>query len=412
MIYRNITSKIVEALQDTPVILINGARQTGKSTLAQWLSKEKYPAEYLTLDDATVLAAARQSPQDFIANARTPVIIDEIQRAPELFLSIKSAVDRNRQPGQFLLTGSANVMLLPRLAESLAGRMEIVTLWPFSQGELAGVREQFIDLVFAPEWRMPRIEPIDNKSLWERVLRGGYPESVERGTQPRRKAWFGSYVTSILQRDIRDIANIEGLTALPRLLKLLASRTASLLNFSELSRAIGIPQSTLKRYMTLLETTFMYRALPAWSANLSKRLVKSPKIILGDTGLIGYLQDINIQRVTRNPEFSGRLLENFVMMELVKQSTWSETQPGIFYYRTHSGQEVDIVLEDAAGNVVGIEVKASSAVGSGDFKGLRDLEETLDDRFVRGVVLYTGEKAVPFGEKLFAIPVSGIWSGL
>jgi len=409
MIYRNITSKIIEALQDTPVILVNGARQTGKSTLVQWLSKEKYPAQYLTLDNATVLAAAQESPQDFIANLTQPVIIDEIQRAPDLFLAIKAAIDRDRKPGRFLLTGSANIMLLPRLAESLAGRMEIITLWPFSQGELESVNEQFIDSIFATKWDAPKVKPVDTKEIWERVLKGGYPESVNRGTQPRRKAWFGSYVTTILQRDIRDLANIEGLTALPRLLKLLSSRTATMLNFSELSRSIGIPQSTLKRYMTLLETTFLYQALPAWSANLSKRLVKSPKIILSDTGLIGYLQDITSQRIIQNKEFSGRLLENFVAMELMKQITWSDTQPGMYHFRTQGGQEVDIVLEDSTGNIVGIEVKASGSVGGNDFKGLKNLAESLGKRFVRGLVIYSGENIVAFGDTLYAMPISGIW---
>src|SRR3990167_9117395 len=307
MIKRHITARVLEALADTPVVLLNGPRQAGKSTLAQEVAWHKHPARYLTLDDATTLAAARNDPQGFLAGFVGPVVIDEIQRAPELFLAIKTQVDRDRRPGRFLLTGSADVLLLPHLAESLAGRMEILTLWPFSQGEIEKNQEGFIDAVFSPA--IPQQHSRFQRSEWiQKVLRGGFPEVLGRQTESRQAAWFGSYITTILQRDVRDITHIEGLTALPRLFALLAARAASLINFSEISRTSTIPQSTLKRYMTILETTFLLQTLPAWSGNLSKRLVKAPKLVIGDTGLMSYLLGLNEERLLHDSVLAGHVL--------------------------------------------------------------------------------------------------------
>lgn len=336
-------------------------------------------------------------------------MLDEVQRVPELFLAIKAALDRDRRPGRFLLTGSADVLLLPRLSESLVGRMEILTLWPFSQGELEGVREGFVDAVFSD--RLPSLPQrgMGTSELIERVVVGGYPEAVVRSTQARRQAWFSSYVTAILHRDVRDLANIEHLGALPRLLSLLSARITSLLNYSELSRSLGLAQSTLKRYLALLEITFLVQLLPAWSPNLGKRLVKSPKLLLIDTGLAAHLLGLDPKALGSRPELLGPLVENFVAMELKKQIAWSKAQPSMFHLRTGAGQEVDIVLEDASGRVVGIEVKAAATVRPQDFGGLRYLAGLLGDRFLRGIVLYTGDQHVPFGEDLHAVPISSLW---
>jgi|Deesub1362B_J571_1020462.scaffolds.fasta_scaffold01386_3 hypothetical protein len=409
MVYRNVTEVLLSALQDSPVVFLSGARQTGKSTLAKWLTATRYPARYITLDDATVLAAARADPTGFIAGLDGPVVLDEVQRAPELFLAIKAAVDRDRRPGQFLLTGSADVLLLPRLSEFLVGRMEITTLWPFSQGELHGVVEGFVEAVFADDFSPYPHTGNSPMDLIEHVTTGGYPEAVTRADPDRRRAWFNSYVTTILHRDVRDLANIEHLDALPRLLSLLAARATSLLNYAELSRSLGLPQTTLKRYLTLLKTTFLVQFLPAWSANLGKRLVKSPRLLLIDTGLMAHLLGTDLQALKSRPELLGRLLENFAAMELKKQITWSRVRPGIYHFRTGTGQEVDIVLEDASGRVVGIEVKASATVRAQDFKGLRYLADLLGDRFLRGIVLYTGDQHVPFGTNLHALPLSSLW---
>ena len=411
MIKRHLLSHLLEALSDTPVVLLNGPRQSGKSTLAQWVASHEHPARYLTLDDATTLAAAQSDPQGFLAGFERPVVIDEIQRAPELFLAIKAQVDRDRRPGRFLLTGSADVLLLPRLAESLAGRMEILALWPFSQGEIEKVQECFISAIFSrtiPQTQYPRLQWSE---MIQRILRGGYPEILGRQTESRQAAWFGSYITTILQRDVRDITHIEGLTALPRLLALLAARAASLVNFSELSRTSTIPQSTLKRYMTILETTFLLQILPAWSGNLSKQLVKAPKLVIGDTGLMTYLLGLNKERLLQDPILAWHVLENFVIMELKKQLSWNRTKAQLFHFRTQTGQEVDIVLEDSSGHVVGIEIKSSASVGADDFKGLRLLHETIGKRFLRGIVLYAGSEFIPFGSELYALPIGALWSG-
>lgn len=408
MYQRNITPNLLAALADSPVVLLNGARQTGKSTLVKDITAGDHPARYLTLDDVSLLAAARHDPAGFIAGIEGPVVIDEVQRAPELFLAIKAEVDRNRVPGRFLLTGSANVLLLPRLSESLAGRMEILSLWPLSQGELAGTREKFADALFAD--KLPPLETSteERAPLLGKIVRGGYPEVVSRATEARRRAWFASYIMTILQRDVRDLANIEGLTDLPRLLSLLAARSTTLANFAELSRTSAIPQSTLKRYLILLETTFLIQYVPAWSGNLRKRLVKAARLFLSDTGLMSHLLGISGDRMVAEGRI-GPLLENFVAMELRKQITWSETQPKLLHFRTQTGQEVDMVLEDARGRIVGIEVKASSSVGTRDFKGLKALAEATGSRFLRGVVLYTGNESIPFGTGLHAMPVNALW---
>ncbi len=366
------------ALTDTPVVFLNGARQTGKSTLVRDLAEGERPARYLTFDDATVLAAARHDPAGFVAGLEGPVIIDEVQHVPDIFPALKLAVDRDRQPGRFLLTGSANILLLPRVSESLAGRMEILTLWPLSQGEIEGVEDNLIDRLFSAQFALPHTSlkgAGTRADLLDRVTRGGYPEALGRKTEERRREWFGSYITTILQRDVREMANIEGLTELPRALTLLATRASSLHNLADISRSIDIPQTTLKRYLTLLETTFLLSPLPAWSSNLGKRLVKAPKLALSDTGLLTYLLGADRERLEEDSSVLGRALENFVVTELRKQSSWSKTKPQLFHFRTQSGQEVDVIMEDAGGHLVGVEVKASATVTSSDFKGLHALRE-------------------------------------
>lgn len=408
MIQRHIKQNLIAALADTPVVLLNGARQTGKSTLAQSLSEEGFDARYVTLDNASVLASAKNDAAGFLAGYGGAVIIDEVQRAPELFMAIKADVDRHRKPGRYLLTGSTNVLLLPKLSESLAGRLEIVSLWPFSQGELAGIKENFVDVVFTDPFKVRQTEAISAQSMQAIIIKGGYPEAASRAKDDRRQAWFESYLTTILQRDIRDLANIEGLTSLPRLLAVIAARSPALLNFAEFSRTLDMPQSTLKRYMALLEATFLIQQLPPWSGNRTKRLVKTAKISMADTGLMAHLLGVDSKHKD-TPTTKGALYESFVIMELKKQITWSDRKPKMFHFRTQTGQEVDIVLEDRAGNIVGIEVKSSATIHGHEFKGLRALAETTGKRFQRGIILYAGQESIPFGESLFALPVCALW---
>jgi len=407
---RHATAPLLTSLSDSPVVLLHGPRQSGKSTLVRHLAKEGTPSRYLTLDDAAVLAAVQNDAAGFLAGIDGPVAIDEVQRAPGLFLAIKAAVDRDRQPGRFLLTGSANVLLIPRLAESLAGRMEILTLWPFSQGELARTPEGFLQAVFAkklPELVVPSLPPSRVPPL---LLAGGYPPAIERASLERRHAWFGSYVTTILERDVRDLANVEALRSLPRLLALIAARSASLLNFAELSRSAAIPQSTLKRYFTLFETTFLVQLVPAWSTNAGQRLVKSPKVFLVDTGLAGYLLGLDENRLAAEAPLRGALLETFVAAELIKQAGWAKRPVRLYHFRQATGAEVDFVLEGPAGEIVGIEVKSSATVTAHDFKGLRVLAQVAGSHFCRGIVLYTGPEAVPFGVNLHALPLAALWA--
>ncbi len=409
MIERHLSALVTEALRDTPVVLVVGARQTGKSTLVRSLLEDRPTRRYLTFDDQVVLNAAMSDPAGFLAGLDGPVTLDEVQKAPELFPAIKAVVDRDRMHGRYLLTGSANVLMLPKLSESLAGRMEVQTLWPLSQGEMASRPESFLEKVFQRAFSPPSTRSDVTTDWPDRACLGGFPEVVARSSTSRRRAWFRSYVTTVLSRDARDLANIESLASLPRLLGLLASRTASLLNYADLSRTLGMPQSTLKRYMGLLQALFLFHPLPAWSGNLGQRLIKSPKVLLSDTGLLAFLTGSTPVRLRQEPAVAGHLLENFVAMELIKQAAWSEAQVQVFHFRTLSGIEADIVLEDDAGHVVGIEVKASATPSASDFKGLKALAESAGKKFVRGLVLYTGREAVPFGKNLTAVPLSSLW---
>ncbi|CBL45122.1 Predicted ATPase [gamma proteobacterium HdN1] len=400
MLDRQIQTLILEALEDSPVVLINGARQTGKSTLAQRLSPER---RYLTLDDPAVFAAAKSDPFGFIANQTGKICLDEIQRAPELFLAIKAEVDKNRVAGRFLLTGSTNVLLLPQMADSLAGRMEIIELWPLSQSELQGRTIDLITLFydgnFQNSYRFERNEFITS------LVNGGFPEVRTRASDRRREAWFDSYLLTILQRDVRDLANIDGLTELPKLMQLLAARNGSLLNMAELSRSSGIAQTTLKRYLTLLETLFLVRRVPAWASNLGTRLQKSPKLFLSDYGMAAHLQGLGAAAMQNKHGLPGDLVEGFVHAELAKHQTWSSLRTHLMHYRTTTGVEVDFVLENRQQALVGVEVKAAATVVGKDFNGLRHLRDTAPKQFKRGILLYTGEQTIQFDEQLVAVPM-------
>jgi len=409
MFPRHVHARLNEALADTPVVLLNGARQTGKSTLVKSLSPDQ-GRRYLTLDDRVVLAAARNDPAGFIAGLEGPVAMDEVQRAPELFLDIKAAVDRDRTPGRFLLTGSANVLLLPTLADSLAGRMEIITLWPLSGGEMAhAATRNRADWLFDGDLATPTSAPCERAVLVEKLLSGGFPEAVARSTAKRRAAWFDGYLQTILQRDVRELANLEQLTEVPHLLQLLATRSASLLNQAELSRASRLTQTTLKRYLSLLETLFLIVRIPAWARNSGKRLVKSPKVFLPDTGLLAWLMDYSAEKLQALPGLPGHLVETHVACELLKHLAFSDKGLSLWHYRTQTDIEVDFVLEDRMGKLTGIEVKASASIDGAAFKGLRHLQDTEPQTFQRGIVLYAGSEIVPFSDRLFAVPLSHWW---
>ena len=410
---RFLSPSLADAREDTPVILVCGARQTGKTTLVQRTAQREGAPTYRTLDDATVLAAARADPRGFLESLPAPVVIDEVQHCPELFPAIKLLVDRERTPGRFVLTGSANVLLLPKLSESLAGRMEILTLYPLAQAEIRGGRWTVVDDLFAPVFTPADAPAVAREELARILLAGGYPEPLARNRGSRREQWFGAYLTAILQRDVRDIADIADVTQLPRILSVIASRTANLLNVTELSSNLAMPYATLHRYLAILEATYLVTRLPAWSGDLGARATRTPKVYLSDTGLAGQLMGLNTERLLDSVGggvLLGALLETFVMTELLKQASWSQTRPALFHFRTQSRQEVDIVLERRGGEIVGIEVKAAATVSAADFKGLNALREaTVGARFLRGIVFYTGDVAVAFGPDLYAVPLSFLW---
>ncbi len=403
---RHIQPAVEEALADTPAVMMVGARQTGKTTLARALAAGPWRASYVTLDDPTVLEAATADPAGFVAGLGGPAVVDEIQKAPALLPAIKAAIDRDRRPGRFLLTGSADVLTLPRVSESLAGRMEVVTLWPLSQGELSGRRERFVDRVLGGEAPPPAPGGEDAVA---RLVRGGYPEAVARPRPGRRRAFFDAYVATLVARDVRDVAAVENPGALRRLLRLAATRSASLLNHSELARTLAIPVSTLKRYLALLETLLLLHEVPAWASNRGKRLVRAPKLHVSDTGLLAALAGLGEEALRRERTLLGPVLESFVAAELGKQIGWSETRPELHHFRTHLGREVDLVLEDPRGHVVGLEVKASGAVAASDLDGLRALAATAGKAWVQGIVLYLGASAVAFGPGLTACPLDALW---
>ena len=411
MFQRYLTPLVAEALRDTPVVLLQGAMQVGKSTLAKALLETHAEGRYLSLDDPAVRRAIEVDPVGFVAQAKGLTVLDEIQLAPQLFQAIKAEVDRDRRPGRFLLTGSANVLVLPKLSESLAGRMELITLEGLSQGEIQGGSSNLVDRLFAQAPLAVKHLDLHRSDLISSILAGGFPEARGRTAGRRRSQWFESYLQTLLQRDVRDLAQIEGLTQLPRILALLSVRSSGLLNLSELSRTLGLPLNTLKRYLGLLEALFLLTTLPAWSSHLGKRLVKAPKLMLRDTGLMAHLMGAEQDRLKKNPDLLGGLLETFVAGEVRKLLGWSQDRAQLFHYRTLPGQEVDLLLERADGCVVGLEVKASASIHAKDFKGLQNLAETLGDAFHRGVVLYTGTEVLPFGPKLWAMPVSGLWGG-
>jgi predicted AAA+ superfamily ATPase len=404
---RLIEPRLAASLADTPVVLLNGARQTGKTTLARSVAQAR-GGQYVTLDDSTTLAAARADPAAFLDGLAGFAVIDEVQHAPDLFPAIKLRVDRQRRPGQLLLTGSANVLTLPRLSESLAGRMEIVSLFPLAQVELAGGSRNLVDRLFSLQsFGLAKAIQADSM-LIPRIVRGGFPEAVDRKDDARRAAWFDAYVTTILQRDVRELANIDRLADLPRLLQLVAARSSSLLSYTDLASAMGVPQSTLKRYLTLLEGVFLTRRLPAWSTNRGHRLIKSPKLHVVDSGLSSHLLGLDAARLAR-PHALGPLLESFVVGELERLAAASRTRVALYHYRSLVQREVDVVLESADGRVIGIEVKSATQVDARDFAGLKALAEDAGDRFAYGIVLHGSDSVVSFGNALQAAPISLLW---
>jgi len=398
---------LLEAIADTPVVLIHGSRQCGKTTLAIEIGEE-LGYHYLSFDDDTQRQAALVDPIGFIKNLPEFSILDEIQRVPTLFTAIKASVDKNRKPGRFILTGSANVLLLPKLADSLAGRMEIIRLHPLAQSELAGqfpnLLEQLFNTGFGKEFNKTQYRHL-GKKLSEIISSGGYPAALARSVEKRRINWYRDYITTLVQRDVQDLSNIQNLDALPRLLTLAAGQSARLFNATDLAAPFSISRPTIRDYLTLLEQVFLIEQLQPWHSNRISRLIKKPKLHLADTGLACALLGMTSETLWNDRELLGQLLETFIYQELRKYAEWNDQPFNFFHFRNKDKVEVDIIIEQGQ-RIVGVEVKASATVTTKDFKGLRKLKEGCGDSFTTGIVFYDGESIVPFGDTFFAIPIS------
>jgi predicted AAA+ superfamily ATPase len=402
---RFIEHRIREALADTRVVLISGPRQSGKTTLAEKLAGAGMP--FLTLDDQTTLDQARGDPVGFVRGLDRAVI-DEVQRAPQLLLAIKRAVDADKRPGRFLLTGSADLMTLPQVADSLAGRIEIADLLPLSQSELRKKPCDFLECVLSG--RPPSVGEVSvGAELIEKVTAGGYPEAISRKSSARRQKWFLDYVRAVIERDVRDISHIEYIRHMPKLLRVLAMHSAQLANYSSMGASLGIGHVTTQRYTDVLAHLFLIRTLQPWYTNELKRIIKTPKLHFLDSGLLSALRNLSPTRLQSDRAAFGPLLETFVLSELLKLSSWSPERIEFYHFRDRYDNEVDIVMEDSRGHVVGIEVKAAATASGTDFSGLRKLAEACGKRFALGLVLYDHDVVVPFGERLFAAPISTLW---
>jgi uncharacterized protein len=423
MISRFLISKIKFALANSPVLILNGARQSGKSTLMKILQNEGLVSNYETLDSIQTQTNLKNFTEETLRNYPPSTVIDEIQKIPQIFDSIKLVVDENRINSRFILTGSANVLLLPRLSESLAGRVQILTLFPLSVGEIlnyqnnqntTSVQSNIIDDVFDDKIELSLLKYMDNKTtnndLIRLMVQGGYPELQSKNDPQQWKIWFDSYLSTLLQRDIKDLANIEGLTSLPNMLQLIANQTGSTMNNADMARDLTIGPATFGRYLILLESLFLVQKLLPWYKNIGKRLVKSPKVFINDTGITSHLLNLDSDYINKDRRYFGKLLENLVFAELTKAISFSKDKPSMFFLRTQTGQEIDFVIENGRGETIAIEVKSSQTISQSDTKNLIWFRDNQED-FKLGLILYTGAKSFQVSDRIWAVPASFLWNG-
>jgi len=403
---RYIEPALRAALADTPVVCVLGPRQVGKTTLVQRLEPNR---KYVSFDDQNLLNAASNDPLGFVHGLPKNVTLDEVQRVPELLPAIKLSVDQQRTPGQFLLTGSANLLLLPRVQESLAGRIEVIHLHPLSEPEKHGGKKSLLQELLSGQIKT-QISSGDRvvQGVPEAVCRGGYPEPNTRNIAGARR-WFRQYLNAIIQRDVQDIASIHKEDELIRLMELLALRTANLLNVTNISNDLGLDRETTEKYITILERLFLVRRLPAWHRNRSKRLIRTPKNHVVDSGLAAMLNRLNIGDWLSHSTDFGAVLESFVVQQLICQSGWLEDDLVFSHYRDKEKVEVDLVIEKGR-NVWGVEVKRTATLNKKDGAGLGKLAAQAGSQFRGGILLYSGTSCLPIGvENCFAVPMDKLW---
>jgi predicted AAA+ superfamily ATPase len=405
---RRAETMALEALADTRVVVVNGARQVGKSTLARSILKARPGAKELYLDDPAVLDAAREDPVGFVRHDEL-LLIDEVQRAPELLLPIKREVDRDPRPGRYLLTGSARLLDLRDLPDALPGRAETIELWPLSQGEIDSAPDGFVDAVFRRGTGVDLRTTLGKRDYVSRALRGGYPEAVRRDPGRRRARFFDSYVSDLITRDVRQLTDIQRPAEMRKLLSVVAARMGGLAVTQALGSDVGMSRVTLSRYLDLLELVFVIKRIPAWSSNVTTRAIATPKLLVVDSGLGGRLIGMAPERAMEPTSAVGPLLENFAVGEIARQLTWADEPVQLFHYRDRDKIEVDAVLEHASGDLVGVEIKAAETVRRDDFHGLRHLQSRLGRRFLAGFVLYSGQESLSFGDRLKALPLAALW---
>ena len=399
---------LLEALADTRVVFVAGARQVGKTTLTRDVAVGEHPMTILSLDEASTREAASRDPAGFVAELSGPVLIDEIQHVPELLLEIKRAVDRDTTPGRFLLTGSANILTSKKIKDALTGRIETLNLWPLAQSEIRGGRVNFADALF--EGTPPQLSgcEVGRDAFASTVTAGGYPEALLR-TGRRRERWFESYIDSTLDRDLRDISDAIKTEEMPRLLALIATQAANLLSYRNAAGRLGLSHETVKAYVGLLEQLFLVMRLQAWRPGLGAREASTPKVYLVDSGLLAHLLGADETRVARDDQITGKILENFVAVEVVKHLGWARNRVRLYHYQ-RDREDVDLILERADGQIVAIEVKARTTITSQDYKWLIKLRERRGSRFVTGVVIHPREQTIPLGDRLWALPISALWA--
>ena len=399
---------ILDALSDTRIVLVMGARQVGKSTLTQEIAATDHPARSLTLDDKTTREAANNDPSGFVAALDGPVLIDEVQRSPDLLLAIKEAVDRDSSPGRFLLTGSANILTAPKIYEALSGRIEMITLSPLAQAEIERAQTNLIDRLFAAAPPQIADATIGRDAFVDRAVHGGYPEARLRA-QRRRDRWFDSYLKTIVDRDLRELSDAQKIGEMPALLRLIAAQAANLYRAENIGNKMSLHKRTVQSYTQLLETVFLVKRIKAWRPSIGSREVQTPKIFVIDTGLLAHLLGADEQRVAEDDQITGKLLENFVAMEIARLVDWAETSVTQYHYRDRD-DEVDVVLESRSGEIVCIECKAAATLKTADYRPMQKLRDSRGKEFVAGITLYTGADTKPLGDRLWAVPVSALWS--